>query len=471
MSIALKNTIYFDSENTDLSFFKNYKVKNFDRSIYKRFIVRCRGVDFNNLVIDNPNFIKGEKFELCPPRTNNDITQLEHYKFSQMNYLDELCKDNVYYSFCLMCSTCEIDLVIDIFNNKFEKLEMLIKKSTDVGSITIKDTYEIPTYPLKHKWIDNTTQTRFPINIQSLGRFKNNTGTTHKLLCKMKIFHHLWVEPQEFEDYANWFNPTYCSLHNTKINYSTEYNCGSTPVRNHILNYWENEVDVTPKKIWMLDDNIICWKRMNNGRKITYEGAKIFTSIEDYTQPLENVKLCSHNFNPFIVGTGSRRIIVENEKHYSSLLISLGTGLRFKTKYNEDIVFSLENIMSGYNTLCFNHILYDKKPSGLMGGGNSQIYDNHRDEGYIKKWTHTYCFLKIWEIEDKIKFRDDFNIDTFWEKKWLLSIEPIKRKGGVKSKLTHNIDYSKLIIDIPSLDIDSVIIEEFGENNIQLVPL
>mgnify|MGYP003134536717 FL=1 len=466
MSVNLNNTIFYTGNNTNMEYYNDYVAKKLNKDKFKRIIVRCFSEDYDKIF--NEDFkCSSTWIGLCPPKTNNDISKVKHYQFTEMDFKDDKCKDNIYHSFSIILPLDDIETVSSYLIAKFTNTQYINMYSTNnVGSFTIMDTYKIEQPNLSgKKYIDKTYATKYPINILSLGRYTNDTGLTHRLLCKMKIYHHLWVEDFEFEKYGKWFNPTYCCLHNTGVNYS-EQKMGSKLVRNCILEFWETEAEHTPKKIWMLDDNISSYKRLNNGKKTKYEGAKIFTSIENYTEDIPNVKLCSHNFNPFVNGTGSRRIIIENEKHYSSLLISLGTGLRFKSKYNEDIIFSIENVLEGYNTLCFNHILYDKPTSGFTSGGNQQIYKNHTDQGYSDKWVYTWCFLNMWVIENKLKFKKEKNLDTFWEKKWLLSIEPENRDLKLKTKLGHNCNYNQLDIEYKNWDKPNI---ENEEHKIYLV--
>ncbi len=457
MSVNLKNTIFYTGNNTNMEYYNDYVVKNFDRTKFKRIIVRCFPEDYEKIF--NEDFKCSSTWVgLSPPEKNK--SEVKHYKFSGMDFKVDKCKSMVYNSFSIVLPLDDIETVSSFLIAKFKKTDYINMYNSDkVGSFTIMDTYEIehPDYCRK-KYIDNTYATKYPINILSLGRYTNDTGLTHRLLCKMKIYHHLWVEDFEFEKYGYWFNPTYCCLHNTGINYS-EQKLGSQLVRNCILEFWETEAEHTPKKIWMLDDNIECYKRLNQGKKIKYEGAKIFTSIENYTENIPNVKLCSHNLNGFINGTGSRKIIIENEKHYSSLLISLGTGLRFESKYNEDVIFSIKNILEGYNTLCFNHILFEKPKSGTTKGGNEGIYKNYTDAGYSDKWVSTNVFLNMWVLQNKIKFKKNKNLETFWKKKWLLSVEPERKKQ--KTKLIHNCNYNQLDIEYKSWDKPNLENEEY----------
>lgn len=454
MSVALKNTLFWSNE-VSLDWFSDFKSKSPDFNKYGKFIIRILPEQFEELRLDC-RFMEGKNWVGISPPNDKDKTKVNHYNWTEMEFIDKNCKESIYSSFTTIVPIDEKDLFVEILKTKFN----ITVKINAGKSITL--TFDTDTWVSTQsentgmKFVDNTTTTKYPINILSLGRYTDKTGTTHKLLSKMKIQHYLWVEPQEFKVYESWYNPSYCVLKNCECDYSTTLKMGSQCVRNHIIEYWENFPTGSPKKIWMLDDNIICYKRMNNGAKTEYEGAGIFTTIEKYTEHLENVKLCSHNLNGDMRQTNSRSVISENGKHYSSLLISLGTGLRFEFKYNEDVIFSLRTIMSGFNSLCFTHINFDKKTSGLTSGGNQEIYGNHTDAGYATKFDNTLTYLKTLDIPTK--FGKDIN-DYFLET-YKLSIEPEKRNQGIKSKKHHNLKWTVLDIIVPPLEIEKVVPNE-----------
>jgi hypothetical protein len=164
---------------------------------------------------------------------------------------------------------------------------------------------------------------------------------------------------------------------------------GSTPMRNYILRYfkWYRK-----ERVWLLDDNIKCYKRLYKTGKNIIEDIEIFTSIENYVMRYDNVGIASHNFNPEVREGGCRNIICKNGKCYSSMLIPLNNDIKFNHKHQEDNFISIEYVCKGYTNLCFNHILYDKNTSGDDGGGNTTfIYK--KEEGDIgRKERYDYSF-------------------------------------------------------------------------------
>lgn len=273
---------------------------------------------------------------------------------------------------------------------------------------------------------------KFPIGILSYGRYNDNF--TSKYLLKCGIYHKIFVEPCEYDLYIdNYYNNL--SHKNRKlveiINVGEDFhtrNLGGTPVRNYILDYYYVKGFA---RCWILDDNIKCYYRYNRGCKTEIYSGSIFSSIEKYIEIYENVGVCSHNFSPFITTGRSRPVIVLNEKQYSSLLLLTDKQYRFRHKYNEDVLISVEYIISGKLNFCFNHILYNKNTSGTDKGGNTDtIYSN----GYEEKYDYLYNELKKMYNSNILKINCEF--DKF------ISNKPLKDKDK-----HHSIKYKGIVVD------------------------
>lgn len=283
------------------------------------------------------------------------------------------------------------------------------------------------------------TGIKYPINILSYGRYNENK--TSKFLLKCKIEHYIFVENCEYDlyinEYYNKLNQEEQNLVNI-INTNNDFhllNLGGSPVRNYILDFWLNRNFKDIDRIWLLDDNINYYNRYNKGNKNKIYSDLIFSSIEKYIESYDNVGVCSHNLNNHINAEESRPIIVKNGKHYSSMLLLTDKQFRFKHKYNEDVLISIDYIVSGKLNFCFNHLLFDKDTSGTERGGNTDtIYKNGSNEGYIDKYDYLYNELKKMYDLQLIKINGDF--DKFIQ---------CKKKAG-KDK-HHLINYSLLNVD------------------------
>ena len=295
--------------------------------------------------------------------------------------------------------------LFDIIKNNFN---YTIKKNSKFNYTLKIETEKIERGIWKSNRSFNLT-IKFPIAILSFGRY-NDYGRTHKLLTKLKIQHYLFVEPFEYEFYHKWYSNEYCEL--IKANEDLHLkNMGSTPMRNYILNYFKNSYE----RVWMLDDNIKCYKRLYRGVKNEIQDTEIFTSIENYISRYDNVGIASHNFNPAVREGGCRNVICKNSKCYSSLLIPTFTDIQFNHKHQEDNFISIEYICKGYTNLCFNHILYDKNTSGKDGGGNTKFIYKKEQGDIGRKERFDYSFETAEKLINlgEIKLKEEKTLNNF----------------------------------------------------------
>jgi hypothetical protein len=312
-----------------------------------------------------------------------DRDYTDKYEFYTMKYdnskaKDMVCNHSVCYTLKDELNTVK-KMIKDVFPNAFFK-----NTSPTTLSIGIN-----PQKGLRGEWFgkDEDLHTQFPISIISYKR-ANEYGRTHKYLTKCKIQHYLFVEPDEYDEYEKWYDKSYCWLIKGK-NFSQQ-NMGSTPMRNFILDYWN---DKGLERVWLLDDNIKYYKRLYQGVKNEIYSVEIFKSLEKYITNYENVGLVSHNFNPEVREGDMRTCIVKNGKGFSSMLIKCDPEIRFRYKHQEDHLISMEYIEKGYCNLCFNNVVYDKNTSGMDKGGNREgIYkckDKETDgAGYKERYEY-----------------------------------------------------------------------------------
>ena len=296
----------------------------------------------------------------------------------------------------------------------------------------------------------NHRSPKYPICILSYDRHNDKTGKTHKILTEMKIHHQLFIDPSQEQQYKEWYDPEFCNLvicpeglHGTQR--------GGTPVRNHILG-WGREKGFD--RVWMLDDNIGCYKRYHEGQKNLIKSPVIFTHIEDYIDRYDNVGAVSHNYCPFITENNRRTCICINSKCYSSLLLLTDEQYLFEDDYNEDVLISIKYIQKGLTNLIFNSVLYDKNTSGKDKGGNqSIIYEGGSQEGYKKKFDYLVNKIKILHEEGRLDLIDGKTIDDFVINKSLKSKEYHHKvlyeymKGHSSNIHTKKENYEKFIDD------------------------
>ena len=322
--------------------------------------------------------------------------KIDLYNFNTIDYTNAKAKDNIINHLNIYSLPKDYDYLVDELKKCFGdeirlKANGKLSRSLHIGDIK----------GVRGLWTcENDPTPKYPIGIVSYSRC-NQFGRTHKTLTDMKVQHYLFVEPDQHEEYYKWYDPEYCKLIMGSENYHTQQ-MGSTPMRNYILDYFK---DKGFSKCWLLDDNIKRYNRLQHGTKNPINSSVVFTHVENYIDQYNNVGIASHNFNPEIRENDCRTCLVKNGKQFSSLLIPLDNDIRFRYKYNEDHLISIEYINKGFCNLCFNSVCYDKNTSGSDKGGNAQsIYKVGEEvDGYKLKYDYTKCLLTVLQIEGKLK--------------------------------------------------------------------
>ena len=400
------------SENKDNRWFFNFT----DAEV-KQYTVK----DKNNIKIItrlNPDFPESiELFKKLFPnskmakriRKDTDPECVNKYEWDLTPYDNTGYGDEYNFISFIIIHEEHINELFDIIKSNFTN--HFIRKSSPI-SYTLK----IDTIPsVRGIWKNKLESekynfTKYPIAILSFGRY-NDYGRTHKLLTKLNIRHYLFVEPFEYDFYKEWYDNTFCKLIKAPEDFHLKH-MGSSLMRNYILDYFKED---DYKRVWLLDDNIKCYKRLHRGVKNTIESREIFTSIEKYVDRYDNVGIVSHNFNPFVVEGGCRNIICKNGKGYSSMLVPTCNNIYFNHKHQEDNFISIEYICKGFTNLCFNHICYDKNTSGVDDGGNTKfIYKKTEDDvGRKERFDYSFETTKKLINENLIILKENKTLDNF----------------------------------------------------------
>lgn len=384
---------------------KEYYLKH--KQEFSRFVVRI-----STELIPKIRTIKYlENFTTCNKKNNaKERDKVELYDFDVIDYDNSNARDMIANIGIIVCEFNDRQKLMDILKVFFED-DIVMKSGRGGKSIT---THIGTEKTIKGVWKGLSNEpNKYPICIVSLSRSNDKTGFTHLLLSRLKIYHYIFVEPRQFNDYNNWINKEYCTIIIGDRNYSIEDKMGSTPMRNNILR-WGKENNY--KSVWMLDDNIKKYDRLYQGDTNIIEGYEIFTTIEKYVDRYDNVGIVSHNFGPLVVSGDARSCIVKNGKSYSSMLIRTDTDIKFRYKHQEDNLISIEFICKGYCNLCFNHIQYYKDTSGINKGGNhEEIYKIKKGttdgDGYKERYEYFECILKILYMEQKLKLKEGKSVD------------------------------------------------------------
>lgn len=196
----------------------------------------------------------------------------------------------------------------------------------------------------------------------------------------MGIHHNIIVEPQQVADYQSAVNKF--RLSSTIIPLDMEYknkyqlcddlgltkSTGSGPARNFA---WDHSIKQGFKKHWVMDDNIRSFRRLHQNMKLKVLTPAPFRIIEDFTNKFLNVVMSGPQYTFFAPRKLKMKPFSINTRIFSCNLIKNDIPFRWRGRYNEDIILSLDILKAGYCTIIFNAILQEKMQTQVLKGGNT----------------------------------------------------------------------------------------------------
>jgi hypothetical protein len=212
----------------------------------------------------------------------------------------------------------------------------------------------------------------------------------------MKVAHYLVVEPQECDGYEksvrDWEKETgqksYATVLELDLRYKDTYellddlgltkSTGPGPARNFA---WDHSIKTGAEWHWVADDNINNFLRLTNNLKIKVGDGSCFRVMEDFCLRYENVTMAGPNYRSFASQNSAMPPFITNTRIYSCNLIKndsrwvsgprAGELFRWRGRYNEDTIISLDMLTQGFCTVQFNAFLQDKLRTQVLGGGNT----------------------------------------------------------------------------------------------------
>lgn len=226
----------------------------------------------------------------------------------------------------------------------------------------------------------------YPIYIPSKGRAESRL--TMKALDKMRVQYHVIVEAQEYDQYAAVVDPA--KLLVLDLAYQRDYETlddlgdskskGPGPARNFA---WDHAESVGADRHWVIDDNVHAFYRFHQNTKIQVHDGAFFRAMEDWCDRYQNVAMAGPHYEHFVTRRSKKRPIILNSRIYSCNLILTSAPFRWRGRYNEDTILSLDMLKSGWCLALFTAFLQNKVATQVMDGGNSDEF--YRREGTLPK--------------------------------------------------------------------------------------
>lgn len=229
---------------------------------------------------------------------------------------------------------------------------------------------------------------RFPLYIPSKGRA--DSRLTSRALTAQGVDHYIVVEPAEVETYERAVVGTRANVLPLDMAYKDRYelcddlglskSTGPGPARNFI---WDHSIANGYDWHWVMDDNIERFDRLHRNTKVEVRDPVYWRMMEDFVLRYSNVGMAGPNYAMFAKSRDRLPPFITNTRIYSCNLIRNDLPFRWRGRYNEDTILSLDMLKAGWATVQFNAFLQWKLCTQTLGGGNTAEF--YAQEGTVPK--------------------------------------------------------------------------------------
>lgn len=216
------------------------------------------------------------------------------------------------------------------------------------------------------------TQPRYPIYIPSKGRA--DICLTPHVLDRFGVPYTLIVEAQEEAAYQAALphakllvlDPAFQDAYDTCDDLERTIPLGSGPARNMA---WADAISRGADWHWIMDDNLQFFDRFHQNRKVRFGDGSVFYLMESFATRWRNVSMAGPNYHMFVIPRTKRPPFQVGTRIYSCNLIRNSVQMRWRGRWNEDTILSLDMLKAGWQTILFNAYLQFKTRTQLMRGG------------------------------------------------------------------------------------------------------
>jgi len=198
---------------------------------------------------------------------------------------------------------------------------------------------------------------RFPLYIVSKGR--HEYMMTSRYLTQQGVPHHIVVEPQEVRAYQQEIDRrgllatlavldlAYKDRYETCDELGLSRSTGPGPARNFA---WDHALAAGHEWHWVMDDNIRGFYRLNRNLKVPCVTPVFWRAQEEFILRYDNVGMAGPNYFMFASRKTKMPPFVVNTRIYSCNLIRNDLPFRWRGRYNEDTILSLDLLRSEEHT-------------------------------------------------------------------------------------------------------------------------
>lgn len=220
---------------------------------------------------------------------------------------------------------------------------------------------------------------RFPVYIPSKSRA--DIARTMPCLDRLGVPYWIVVEEQQRDDYARYFDPDRLLVLDPAYQHGYEscddlgdsLSYGPGPARNFA---WDHAISEGHAWHWVMDDNIPRFERFHRNQRLFVVDGTIFHAMETFVLRYRNVAMAGPNYHMFVPSRHKRLPFTVGTRIYSCNLIRNDVPFRWRGRWNEDTILSLDMLKAGWNTVQFNAFLQAKIGTQTMPGGNTEAFYN-----------------------------------------------------------------------------------------------
>ena len=214
---------------------------------------------------------------------------------------------------------------------------------------------------------------RYPVYIPSKGRA--DIALTPRALDQIRVPYRIIVEEQQYHAYAASYPErkllvlprSYQEEYDTGDDLGTSVSVGPGAARNFARDHSLSEGYPWH---WTMDDNIDCFGRLHQNVRRRSGDGMIFAAMEDFCSRYLNIGMAGPEYTMFLPSREGRKSPFQvNRRIFSCQLTNNATGVRYRSRYNDDLAVAIELLKAGWCTVKFTAFWQSKKGTQRMPGG------------------------------------------------------------------------------------------------------
>jgi TET-Associated Glycosyltransferase len=224
-----------------------------------------------------------------------------------------------------------------------------------------------------------------PIYVPSWSRADH--ATTPRVLDNLGLDYQLVVEADQLAAYRRHYPPGRLLVLDPA--YQRDYEAlgdfagqqlGPGPVRNFC---WDHAKAAGAPWFWTMDDNITAFFRLTANQRVAVTDGAMFAAMEDFSARYTNVAMAGPQYAMFAPSRAKMPPFLVNGRIFSCQLHRTDVPLRYRGRYNDDAILSLDLLKAGWCTVLFYAFLQRKAPTQTVPGGCHEAF--YAVEGTLPK--------------------------------------------------------------------------------------